>query len=83
LHLGVYFDNPKQIDVNDCVSDEFFNLFKSTSSNNTRIYDEVFKCLPSDNILNFQDLATYNTKECLSKNDPVKVKLKGFILCLF
>jgi phospholipase D1/2 len=78
LHLGIYFDNPKRIDVNDCVSDEFFNLFKSTASTNTKTYDEVFKCLPSDNILTFQELALYSKKDCLAKNDPVKVSFSIF-----
>ena len=73
LHLGIYFDNQKRIDVNDCVSDEFYNLFRSTSNQNTSLYDEVFKCLPSDNILNFDDLATYKDRICLIKTDPVKV----------
>ena len=72
--MGIYFDNPKQIDVKDCTSDEFFNLFKTTSSQNTRVYDEVFKCLPSDNILNFDILATYRDQNCLVKSDPVKVR---------
>jgi phospholipase D1/2 len=86
LHLGVYFDNSKKIDVNDCVSDEFYNMFKSTSNQNTRVYDEVFKCLPSDNILNFEILASYRDQNCLVKTDPVKGKAQlkekvfGFIV---
>ena len=73
LHLGVYFNNPNHVDVNDCVSDEFYNRFRLTSSENTRLYDDVFKCLPSDNILNFEDLAKYGNQSCLSKTDPEKV----------
>lgn len=80
LHLGIYWDNPKQIDVKDCVSDEFYNLFKSTSSQNTKVYDEVFKCLPSDNILNFEILATYRDQNCIVKNDPVKVSFHSIFL---
>ena len=74
LHLGIHFENPKRINVNDCVSDEFYNFFKGTSSQNTRIYDEVFKCLPSDNILNFNTLANYSNSDCLVKQDPLQVK---------
>ena len=77
LHLGIYFENPKKIDVKDCVSDEFYKLFKETSNKNTRVYDDVFKCLPSDNILNFEDLSTYSTKDCLMKSDPVQVKISA------
>ncbi|RNA10828.1 Phospholipase D1 [Brachionus plicatilis] len=70
LHLGVYFENPSQLNVVDCVSDEFYNMFKSISHQNTLVYDEVFKCLPSDNILNFDDLKNYTKKSSLSKTDP-------------
>jgi phospholipase D1/2 len=63
-----------QIDVMDCASDTFYNFFKSTSSQNTRIYDEVFKCFPSDNILNFDDLKTYKDRDCLIKTNPIRVR---------
>lgn len=75
LHLGIYFSNPNKIDVTDCVSDEFYQLFKQTSNKNSQVYDDVFKCLPSDNIYNFEVLATYRDRPCLSKDDPVKVDI--------
>ena len=74
LHLGIYFNNPNKVDVKDPVSDEFFNHFRATSHQNTLVYDEVFKCLPSDNILTFENLATYSTLPCLSKINPIKVR---------
>ena len=73
LHLGIYFDNSDQIDVSDCVCDEFYSMFRAVSNQNTKIYDEVFKCIPSDNILTFADLKNYLNKPSLSKTDPVKV----------
>jgi phospholipase D1/2 len=84
--LGIYFQNPKKIDVQDCVCDEFFNLFKAQSRQNTIAYDDVFKCLPSDNILNYESLSTYSSRPSLSKNNPVKgkeemeSKVSGFIV---
>ena len=86
MHLGIYFNNPNRLRVDDCSSDEFFNKFKEISNNNTEIYDKVFKCLPSDNILNFDDLANYVTNPCLSKTNPKLGKEKmekeaaGFIV---
>jgi hypothetical protein len=86
LHLGIYFDNPDKIDVKDCVSDEFFAKFRDTSHQNTNTYDGVFKCLPSDKILTFDNLANYTAYSCLSKSNPIKgreelsSKVKGFIV---
>ncbi|CAF0825220.1 unnamed protein product [Brachionus calyciflorus] len=86
LHLGIYFNNPNKIDVQDCVCDEFYNYFRSVSKTNTEVYDEVFKCLPSDNITDFQILASYGEKSCLSKVDPpagkkeLDEKVNGFIV---
>ena len=75
MHLGIYFNNPNRIEVNDCVSDQFYNYFRAVSHQNTLIYDDVFKCLPSDNILNFEALASYGFQPCLSRNDPVRVSI--------
>ncbi len=71
--MGVYFDNPKNVKVDDCTSDEFFNTFKAVSRQNTIAFDEVFKRIPSDNILTFEDLRTYEQRPCLSKTDPKSV----------
>lgn len=67
-------NNPNNIDVRDCGSNEFYNLFKEISHENTLIYDEVFKCLPSDNILNFNDLRNYPNNQSLNKTNPFEVK---------
>lgn len=57
-------------------------MFRHISSKNTEIYDEVFKCLPSNNVLTFEDLKNYINYSCLSKTDPVlgKIKLKDNLL---
>jgi hypothetical protein len=72
--LGIYFHNPKKIDVQDCVCDEFFDMFRAQSRQNTVAYDDVFKCLPSDNILTYESLSTYSSRPSLSKTDPLRVK---------
>ena len=64
------------VNVNDCVSSDFYRLFKSVSHQNTLIYDEVFKCLPSDKILNFNDLKNFTKQPSLSKTEPADAKLK-------
>ncbi|RNA08040.1 phospholipase D2 isoform X1 [Brachionus plicatilis] len=86
LHLGIYFNNPNKVEVQDCVCDQFYDYFRSVSDQNTFVYDYVFKCLPSDNIKSFDTLKTYSLSPCLSKTDPIKAKkemeekVKGFIV---
>ncbi len=75
LHLGCYFNNENKINVTDCASDEFFKMFKTISHQNSYVYDEVFKCLPSDNILNFNDLKNYGKQPSLFKTDPIEVRI--------
>jgi hypothetical protein len=54
--------------------DEFYNHFRLLSHKNTLTYDQVFKCLPSDNVLTLADLKTYTQRSPLSKCDPIKGK---------
>lgn len=75
LNIGSYPKDSKKFDIEDCASDEFFEFFRSISRQNTETYDEVFKCIPSDNILTFEQLANYYNLPCLSKTDPVKVSI--------
>ncbi len=59
--------------MQDCVSDEFYALFRRTSRKNTIVYDDVFKCLPSDNVLTYAALTSYADRSCLCVHDPRKV----------
>ena len=79
MHLGTYFNNPNRVEVDDCTSDEFYNNFKDVSRKNSDIYDEVFKCIPSDHILNFDDLNNYINNPSLSKIDPTSVYLLNIV----
>lgn len=83
--MGILNNNPDNIDVRDCGSTDFFQLFRQISRENTLIYDQVFKCLPSDNILNFTDLRSYPNSVSLNKTNPNEAKrrldcVKGFIV---
>ena len=73
LHLGIYYNNPNSIDLSDCVSDQTYNMFRSVSKNNTQIYDDVFKCLPTDNVLDFKDLEGYTDMPCLNSTNMRQV----------
>lgn len=83
MHVGAYFNNPNKIDVQDCVSDQFYNYFRSVSAQNTKVYDDVFKCLPSDNIKTFEILASYADQQCLSKTDPNKVNFNKISILIY
>ena len=71
--MGIYFDNPNNVDITDCVCDDFYSSFRNLSNRNTTIYDECFKCLPSNNIKTMNDLLNYQNQNSLSKTNPKKV----------
>ncbi|XP_013119421.2 phospholipase D2 isoform X2 [Stomoxys calcitrans] len=73
-HLGLLDPDADrmQIDVTDPVADKFWNAtWKRISTRNTEIYDEVFKCIPNDNIKTFANLRKYQEESPpLCKTDP-------------
>lgn len=60
------------IDITDPVIDQFWNgMWKRISRRNTEIYDEVFKCIPNDNVKTFAHLRKYQDETPpLCKTDP-------------
>uniref|UniRef100_A0A915HJC1 Uncharacterized protein n=1 Tax=Romanomermis culicivorax TaxID=13658 RepID=A0A915HJC1_ROMCU len=65
-HLGILDINSERIavaleglDLDDPISEKFWTNFKATAVKNTQIHDEVFKCYPSDNVKNWEDLKRY------------------------
>ena len=43
------------VKYNDPVSSDFFKkVWTATAAKNTKVYDEVFNAVPSDNILSFE-----------------------------
>jgi phospholipase D1/2 len=77
--MGLSSNSSALTNITDCASDDFFNSFRLISHQNTLIYDEVFKCLPSDNILNFDDLKNYTKLPSLKKSNPVEVNESFFL----
>jgi phospholipase D1/2 len=72
--LGIPNDNPNHIDINDPVSDEFYNFFRDTAKKNTLIFEEVFATLPSDRIRKFDQVSQYTEAPKLKDTDPIEVK---------
>uniref|UniRef100_A0A915JJJ0 phospholipase D n=1 Tax=Romanomermis culicivorax TaxID=13658 RepID=A0A915JJJ0_ROMCU len=54
--------------LQDPICDKFYQYFTDTAKKNTEIYDEIFKCFPSDQVRTWSDLAAY--KSDASTNCP-------------
>lgn len=74
LSLGLLDgDVPRRYDISICdpVCDQFWhNTWRRISTRNTEIYDEVFKCIPTDFVKTFASLRKYQEEPPLSKSDP-------------
>lgn len=77
-HLGCIQTTKRQhIDFTDPIIKTFYNdVWLATSKENSRIYDEVFKVIPSDLIRNFATLKKNNEEPALCKSNPEKASEK-------
>lgn len=74
LHDSLSFDRA-HVDVSDPIIDGFYNgIWRRTSYRNTRIFDEVFKCIPTDSVTTFAGLRAYLESEKMYKTDPQKAE---------
>lgn len=70
---GLIEPDPERIPINliDPTIDSFWNgVWLRTSKRNTRTYDEVFKCIPTDAITSFVSLKKYLEEKPISKTNP-------------
>lgn len=77
-HLGLLDPDPERahIDVTDPIIDSFWNgIWKRTSARNTQIYDEVFRCIPTDKATTFMELKKFIEEPSLCKTD-IKLAIK-------
>ncbi|XP_004534546.1 phospholipase D2 isoform X2 [Ceratitis capitata] len=89
-HLGLLDPDAERmpIDVTDPVIDQFWNgMWRRTSTRNTEIYEEVFKCLPTDKVKSYVDLRKYQEEPPLCKSDPEMAmkrvtNIQGFLVNL-
>lgn len=86
-HLGLKTSDG-EVDITDPIADTFFkNVWQETSKTNTKIFDDIFKCIPNDNVRNFVSLRKYNNVPAFCKTNPeeaeTKLKeIKGFLVDL-
>ncbi|KAM9332110.1 phospholipase D1-like isoform 4-T5 [Pholidichthys leucotaenia] len=82
--LGAYAD--PTIDVSDPVSEKFYkDVWMATCGRNATIYQKVFRCLPSSDVLSMTHLEGYLAKPGLDKEDPTRAheelkKIRGFLV---
>ena len=73
--LGIQFENPNKINVNDPTCDEFYNQFRAIAKKNTIIFEHVFSTIPTDRVRTFQDVNTYTSAAKLKDLDPIRVNI--------
>ncbi|PNF35047.1 hypothetical protein B7P43_G09457 [Cryptotermes secundus] len=74
-HLGQLQDH--SADVSDPVSEHFYRgVWQCTATRNTQIYEEVFRCIPSDSVADFQSLRRYQEEPLLCYSDPLLARKK-------
>lgn len=71
--------------VVDPLSDEFFNFIRRVAEKNTSIYEEIFRCFPSNKIRSFDRVESFVAEPQLRNTDPEKAKdllkeIQGFIV---
>ncbi|XP_048844406.1 phospholipase D1a [Brienomyrus brachyistius] len=82
--LGAFTDST--IDVTDPISDRFYKeVWMVISARNATIYEKVFRCLPSSDVRNMQEMENYLCKLGLDKTDPARAqeelkKIRGFLV---
>ncbi|KAL2081324.1 hypothetical protein ACEWY4_023177 [Coilia grayii] len=84
LVLGLLGDYT--VDISDPVCDRFYKeIWMVTAARNASVYDKVFRCLPTDAVLNYKILRDYMSRPCLAHEDPLQAcdelrKVRGFLV---
>ncbi|KAH8254743.1 hypothetical protein KR032_012043, partial [Drosophila birchii] len=72
-HLGLLEEGSSrsELDTSDPICDKFWHgTWRRISTRNTEIYDEVFKCIPTDFVKTFASLRKYQEEPPLAKTEP-------------
>ncbi|KAF5292508.1 hypothetical protein FQR65_LT01653 [Abscondita terminalis] len=76
-HLGLLGKEEEDIAISvmDPISDEFYkNVWYDTARKNTEIYEQIFHCIPTDEVETFFGLRKYKEKTPLYYKDPEKTE---------
>ncbi|KAL6416719.1 hypothetical protein ACFW04_013200 [Cataglyphis niger] len=70
-HLGL-LNAEEDINIDDIIIKSFYkDIWCARSKQNTKIYEEVFQCIPTDTVVNFSMLKQYQDKIPISLSDPL------------
>ncbi|KAA0715675.1 Phospholipase D1 [Triplophysa tibetana] len=84
LVLGLLGDY--STDISDPISDRFYKeIWMVTAAKNASVYDKVFRCLPTDAVLNYKVLRDYMSQSCMATEDPAQAfvdlkKIRGYLV---
>ena len=77
-HLGL--TDSDNADICDPTSDHFFfNVWESTATKNTDVYEEVFACYPSDKITTFDEIKSSRATTCIADSEKLQ-DIKGHLV---
>ncbi|GAA6099860.1 phospholipase D1 isoform X1 [Tachysurus ichikawai] len=82
--LGLLGDD--SMDISDPISDRFYKeIWMVTAAQNASVYDKVFRCLPTDKVLNYKILKEYMSRSCMATEDSIQAcaelrKVRGFLV---
>ncbi|XP_071133944.1 phospholipase D1-like isoform X1 [Mytilus edulis] len=86
-HLGIDpLDNT--IDLSDPVNDVFYkNFYLSVATVNTGIYEKVFRCLPNNQVLSFNEADAYMQEKSMAETDPATARqelkrVRGYLVLM-
>ncbi|XP_051782590.1 phospholipase D1 [Erpetoichthys calabaricus] len=74
------------VDVSDPVCDRFYKeIWMVTAARNASVYDKVFRCVPTDAVLNNKILREYMSRPSMAAEDPLQAfeelrKIRGFLV---
>lgn len=73
-HLGLIDGaeaTTRTIRVSDPVIDSFWSgIWRRTSEKNTKVFDQVFKCIPSNAVTSFAELKKWQEEPSMARTDP-------------
>ncbi|GFT14262.1 phospholipase D1 [Nephila pilipes] len=76
-HLGLMACPGSDMKLRDPSSKQFFeNIWLKTAIENTKIYEEVFHCIPSDKVQSFRDLKNQQLIPPLATSNPEEARKK-------
>jgi phospholipase D1/2 len=82
-HLGLLDAKPHQqrMDINDPIISSFWHgQWLKISHRNTELYDEIFRCIPTDQVTTLAQMKRYSEENpplCRSDPEAAELKVKG------